>query len=143
MGGLLKFWAVESCNVAAIKSDEIIISSLDDVYEIYCTPGTISFTENEEENTTVGNFYKSELQAFSPKDSQAAYDVFTEMKNRRFVVIYLDENEQFKLVGTKYYPLRFTTSLQTGQDTPDRNGHSLSFKGVYCNKAIFIRDPFT
>jgi len=57
-------------------------------------------------------------------------------------VIYQDQNEQFKVSGTVQVPLRVSFDLDTGADTPDRNGHSVSFYGKQVEKGKFVGDPF-
>ena len=140
LGGLLKIWAVPpdditvSFNTANFKTTANII-------EMYCSPGSISFTEKEsQENYGLG--YKNELNAFIPKDSPEVQAIINDMSGRKWVVIMLDQNEQFKVSGTPEIPLRVSFDLDTGSDTPDRNGHSISFYGTQISKAKFIADPF-
>ena len=123
LGGLLKIWAV--------PPDDITISS----------PGSISFTEKEsQENYGLG--YKNELNAFIPKDSPETQAIINDMIGRKWVVIMLDQNEYYKVAGTPEIPLRVSFDLDTGSDTPDRNGHPVSFYGTQISKARFISDPF-
>jgi hypothetical protein len=141
LGGLLFIWAVPpdditfGFNTANFKTTANII-------EMYCSPGSISFTEKESQEK-YGLGYKNELNAFIPKDSPEVQALINQMTGRKWVVVFLDQNEQFKVAGTPEIPLRVSFDLDTGQDTPDRNGHSISFYGTQTAKAKFISDPFT
>ena len=102
----------------------------------------MSFTEKESDEKA-GKIYKTELSAFIPKDTPEAQVIINDMNRRKWVVISLDQNEQFKVAGTVAIPLRVSFDLATGADTPDRNGHTVTFYGSQVSKAMFISDPFT
>jgi len=140
MGGLLKIWAVPPTDII-IGIDSVSFSSQDDIVEMYCSPGSMSFTEKEN-NTQSGLSYKTELNAFVPKDSPEAQIIIEGMSGRKWIVVYLDQNEQYKVAGTVDIPLRVAFDLNTGSDTPERNGHSVSFYGTQLSKAKFISNPF-
>lgn len=140
MGGLLKIWAVPPTDIT-INSNSVSFTSEENIVELYCSPGSMSFTENET-NERPGIGYKTELKAFAPKDSPEAQSIIAGMTGRKWVVIYLDQNEQYKCAGTTTLPLRVAFDLATGSDTPERNGHGVSFYGTQVSKAIFISNPF-
>jgi hypothetical protein len=139
LGGLLKIWAVPPTDIN-ISSNSISFSSTQNIIEIYCTPGSLSFTEKESQEK-YGTAYKNELNAFIPKDRQETLAIINQMSGRKWVVILLDQNEQFKVAGTPEIPLRVSFDLDTGADTADRNGHSISFYGTQSSKAKFIQNP--
>ena len=141
LGGLLKIWAVPPDDIT-IGINTVSFSSQDNIVEMYCSPGSLSFTEKQTSGNA-GTSYKTELNGFIPKDSEEALNIITAMTGRRWVVIYLDQNEQYKVAGTAGVPLRVAFDLDTGSDTPERNGHTVSFYGIQVSKAIFISDPFT
>lgn len=141
MGGLLKIWAVPPSDIT-IGINSVSFSTEDNIVEMYCSPGSMSFTEKESSGKP-GTSYKTELNAFIPKDSEEALVIITGMTGRKWVAIYLDQNEQYKCAGTAGVPLRVAFDLNTGSDTPERNGHTVSFYGTQVSKAIFISDPFT
>ena len=141
LGGLLKLWAVPPDDIT-ISFNTANFRSTANIIEMYCSTGSISFTEKESQEK-YGLGYKNELNAFIPKDSPEVQAIINDMSNRKWVVILLDQNEQFKVAGTPEIPLRVSFDLDTGADTPDRNGHSISFYGTQTSKAKFISDPFT
>ena len=141
MGGLLSIWAVPPSNIT-ISFNAVSFLSTDNIIEMYCSPGSISFTEKAiQEKYGLG--YKNEINAFIPKDSEEIQSIIDDMTGRKWVVILLDQNEIFKVAGTPEIPLRVSFDLDTGTDTPDRNGHSISFYGIQTTKAKFITDPFS
>lgn len=141
LGGLLKIWAIPPADIT-LGIGSVVFSTEDNIVEMYCSPGSMSFTENETQQRW-GTGYKTELKAFAPKDSAEAHEIVAGMTGRKWIVIYLDQNEQYKCVGTTDIPLRVAFDLATGADTPERNGHSISFYGTQVSKAIFIESPFT
>ena len=141
LGGLLKIWAVPPDDIT-ISFNAANFRTTANIIEMYCSPGSISFTEKESQEK-YGLVYKNEINAFIPKDSVETQAIISDMIGRKWVIILLDQNEQFKVAGTPEIPLRVAFDLDTGADTPDRNGHSISFYGTQTSKAKFISDPFT
>jgi hypothetical protein len=141
LGGLLKIWAVPPSDIT-IGINSVSLSTEDNIIAMYCSPGSMSFTEKESTGKA-GTSYKTELNGFIPKDSEEARTIIKGMTGRKWVVIYLDQNEQYKCAGTAGVPLRVAFDLDTGSDTPERNGHTVSFFGKQLSKAIFIQNPFT
>ena len=140
MGGLLKIWAVPPGDIL-ISGNTVTISTTNNVVALYCSQGSMVFTEKPT-RTGAGTAYQTELSAFAPKDTPETSDLIADMDRRRWVVIYLDQNEQYKVVGNTQNPLRVSFDLDTGSDTPDRNGHSVKFYGQQIKKAVFIDNPF-
>ena len=116
MGGLLKIWAVPPSDIA-ISFNSVSFLTTDNIIQLYCSPGSISFYEKESQEK-YGTAYKNELNALMPKDSPDVLKIINQMSGRKWVVILLDQNEQFKVAGTPEIPLRVSFDLDTGADTP-------------------------
>ena len=140
LGGLLKIWAVPPRDIF-ISFNAVSFFTTDNIIEMYCSLGSISFTEKESQEK-YGLGYKNELNAFIPKDSSETLALINDMIGRKWVVIMLDQNEYYKVAGTPEIPLRVSFDLDTGADTADRNCHTVSFYGTQISKAKFIADPF-
>jgi len=140
LGGLLAIWAVPPEDIV-LGFNTANFRTTANIIEMYCSPGSISFTEKESQEK-YGLGYKNQLNAFIPKDSPEVQSIINSMSGRKWVVVFLDQNQQFKVVGTPEIPLRVSFDLDTGMDTPDRNGHSISFYGTQTSKSKFISDPF-
>jgi len=117
LGGLLKIWAVSPCDIS-ISFNAVSFITTDNIVEMYCSPGSISFTEKMTQEK-YGLGYKNEINAFIPKDSEEVQSIINDMIGRKWVVILLDQNEKFKVAGTPEIPLRVSFDLDTGMDTPD------------------------
>ena len=140
LGGLLSIWAVPPSDIT-ISFNAVSFFTTDNIIEMSCSPGSISFTETQVQEK-YGLGYKNELNAFIPKDSPEVQSIINDMIGRKWIVVFLDQNEQFKVAGTPEIPLRVSFDLDTGADTPDRNGHSISFYGTQTEKSRFIQNPF-
>lgn len=140
LGGLLSIWAVPPADLI-LSFNAVSFFTTDNIIKMYCSPGSMSFTEKATQEK-YGLGYKNELNAFIPKDSEQTQAILNDMVGRKWVVILLDQNEQYKVAGTPEIPLRVLFDLDTGSDTADRNGHSVSFYGTQTAKARFIENPF-
>ncbi len=139
LGGLLSIWAVPPADLI-LSFNAVSFFTTENIIKMYCSPGSISFTEKASQEK-YGLGYKNEINAFIPKDSEQTQAIMNDMVGRKWVIILLDQNQQFKVVGTPEIPLRVSFDLDTGSDTADRNGHSISFYGTQLSKAKFIENP--
>lgn len=141
LGGLIKIWLVPPDAVSSLTKGTLALRSTDEVYEVYCSPGSLAFTEPME-RIRAGILYKPEIKGFIPKDSPEIEQAINEMAGRKYLGVFLDGNEQYKVCGSVATPLRVYFDLDTGADTPDRNGHSILLSGSQRNKSVFIANPF-
>ncbi|MGQ7868719.1 hypothetical protein [Sunxiuqinia sp. sy24] len=141
LGGLIKIWLVPPDAVSSLTGGTLTLHSTDEVHEIYCSSGSISFTEPME-HARAGILYKPQIKGFIPKDSPEVEEAINAMAGRKYLGVFLDGNEQYKVCGTVAIPLRVQFDLDTGADTPDRNGHSILLSGAQRNKSVFIAKPF-
>ena len=140
MGGLLKLWAVPA-SVVVVTGKTVSFTETTNIYEIYCTPGTID--ENEvlrEENRNP--FYETAINGFIPKDSPGVQTALMDMKGKPYVLIYQNGNEDYKLAGTRDFPLRLTNKLASGKTEAQRAGNNIAFVGKTLTPAVFIDKPF-
>jgi len=86
--------------------------------------------------------YKNELNAFIPKDSPEVQSIINNMIGRKWVVILLDQNEQYKVSGTNSIPHRFSFGFSSGKAISDLNSHEVSFHSTQLKRAIQIANPF-
>jgi hypothetical protein len=140
MGGVLKIWAVPPADIT-ISENVVTFSKTTDIVVLYASPGSMSFTEKQKDGAG-GTFFDVELNGFIPNDSKETSELIAYMCRRRWMVIYIDQNENYKVAGTVTNPLRVGFDLDTGSDTPNRNGHAVKFYGKQLQKSIFINNPF-
>ena len=146
MGGVVKIWARPESNVNSIELDtdnvyNLNLDTTDNIYAIYCSHESISFNEPEKDSDA-GKYYEPELSAVIPKDTPSIQAALDYLKDRKWLLVYLDNNEYYKLAGEINSPLEFTSKFVTGKETQSLNHHSITFFGKTLNKSLFINNPF-
>jgi hypothetical protein len=140
MGGLTKLWAIPY-NVYSLSGKTISIADSSNVYEIYCTPESMDFSE-QKERSDAGNHYKTEVSGFIPGDSEATLAAIEYIEPRRWVIVFKDGNGRYKAAGSQFEPLRTNPDLSLGKDTVGRAGYSFSFSEKTTSRAQFVNYPF-
>ena len=114
--------------------EPVELKSLARWYDVYGTEGTIKFNEDQQQSPQ-GDYFKVKLSASIPKDRTEVKNSLEEMKNKTFIIDYTDYNNERKLVGTLTEPLKFSSSLDTGNKIPSLNAHAIEFFGNALTKA--------
>jgi hypothetical protein len=140
LGGLLKIWAVPT-SVYSISGKAVTFSSTDDIYEIYCTPESMLFSEQSEQ-TGAGTLFNTLVSGFIPKDSEEVLAAKNDMARKPYIVIFIDGNGNYKAAGTANEPLRLADNLSSGQQVSDSAGNQIEFSGKTLTRAVFINNPF-
>jgi hypothetical protein len=140
LGGLLKIWAVPVSDFFLTGSNLLFISQAN-IWLLYCSPDSMAFTE-ESEITSAGNHYNTEISGFIPQDNAALQEALEYIVPRKWVVIFMDGNGNYKLAGNVTDPLRFTYKISTGQDTASLAGCQFSFAGKTKTHSMFVNNPF-
>jgi hypothetical protein len=141
MGGVIRMWAIPSHDIQVLGNQAIIISDAEMV-DIYTQAESAVF--NEELGTAfAGQSYKVDITAVVPCDNKDTQLLIAEMERRsKYLVIYQDGNERYKLAGTEQVPLRFGAKQTTGQGASALNHYQISFAGQQRERAVFIDNPF-
>lgn len=103
-------------------------------YEFYATPETIKFDEDQQQSPH-GDYFKIKLTGNTPKDRAEVISTLNEMKNKTFILDYIDNNGTRKLVGTITEPIKFKHTSTTGNTVPSKNGTSFEFYGDVIDKS--------
>ena len=140
LGGLLKIWAVPF-GVFTIDGNTISITSQTDIFEINCSADSMEFTESTEV-TPAGIHYNTVISGIIPQDNAALQEATAWMEPRKWIVIFMDGNGNYKLAGNQTDPLRFTAEINTGKDTASLSGCSFKFSGKTKTRAMFVNNPF-
>ena len=141
MGGVLRIWAVPPSDIS-VSGKRLTFLSDANIVDIYIQEDSASFSEDMSKSFA-GTVYKVELSAIVPCDTSETLKQITEMERRsRYLVIYIDGNDNYKLAGTKQVPLRFSAKATTGSGTSGLNHFSISFTGSQPKRAVFIDNPF-
>ena len=140
LGGLLKIWAVPA-SVYSVSGNVVSFSSTTNIYEIYCSPESMKFDE-QEERTTAGKHHNTTISGVIPKDCSTALDAINDMDMKPYVIIFRNGNGEFQAAGTALQPLRIDAGRNSGRLVSDLAGNSFSFSGKTTSRAIFIDNPF-
>lgn len=145
LGGGLKLYAIPPAMVSSLSAGIMTISSTTDVIEVYFTPGTLNFDQEHVPagKDRSGGYHALKITAFTPKLSNDAEIILEQMRNRSYVVVFMDGNEQLWACGTALQPMRFAYTSSTRNDTSGLNGYSLSFERRTTSAPMLISDPFT
>lgn len=140
MGGLLKMWALPQSDLI-LSGKTVTFASNPTIYELYCSADSMNEDEPEE-HMPAGTFYPVTITAFVPKDTEETREAMVYLERRKLVCIVQNGNGDFKLIGNNVYPMRLSAKLNSGTDTSDRAGYTLTFTGKITTRSIFINDPF-
>ena len=141
MGGVLRIWAVPHLDIS-VSGNHVTILSDTNMVNIYIKEDSASFNEDETKSFA-GTAYKVDISAIVPCDTADTLKEIAGMERRRkYLVIYVDGNGNYKLSGTSKFPLRFTAKATTGTCAAGLNHYAISFAGQQLCRAVFIDNPF-
>lgn len=95
----------------------------------YSTPQTLAFTEESKE-TKDGDYYEQQLIGFAPGDRLDLIDLMEQMDNNDFIIQIKDTRNQTRLLGSHGYPLKFSSSYNSGAGRDEAKGYNFKFTGV-------------
>ncbi len=140
LGGILKLWAIPY-GTFSTQGATINFINQDNIWQIYCSPESIDFSENSELSAS-GLIYNTELRGFIPQDNASLQTALAYLDPRKWAVIFIDGNGKYKLAGNQNDPLRFSSELNTGKETASLAGCSFKFYGKTKYRSVFINNPF-
>lgn len=135
--GLSMVYAIPPSSFKRIRHDYsteksfLELINLDQIIEFYFTDDTAQFKQVGENNG-----YKSELTLTAPKDQPGNRSLFRELLAGYWFVLFVDQNNFIRLIGTTENQLRFTMETTTS----GRNQVNCSFNGFQDEQAAFIDD---
>jgi len=92
--------------------------------------------------SAAGSYWESVVSFRIPKISFYNMSVIQLIAGRRYSILLMDQNQQYILVGSDRYPMRFIASAKTGADITDLNHVELKFTGKATFTSLFIENPF-
>jgi hypothetical protein len=140
LGGLLKIWAAPF-GVFTTQGNTVNFASQANIWEIYCSADSMEFTESSE-LTPAGTHFNTVISGFIPQDNATLQEAIDYMEPRKWGVIFMDGNGNYKLAGNQTDPLRVTAEINTGKDTASLAGCSIRFSGKTKTRSRFINKPF-
>ena len=124
--------------ISGYVNDDPVLASGAAFFNGYATAKTLLF-EEKEQKTNAGISYLQKISGFYPKITPTVVSLFTQMRNRKFIVKITDNNGLLRLAGTLEQPLEFGFSLSTGNNPATRNGITFEFFCENQHPAPFLR----
>ena len=148
-GGLIQFWFVPVAWVLSVPADlnsaifgNIVLKAGKKFLTGYASFGKLSYKEPDDDSAN-GTLYNQGLSGKCPCDNLVLTDLFRIMKyDNRYLIIYKDVNDNFKLAGSLTEPLRFSYELKKGSSFADYNGYEYSFSCKSTKPSLFYYGTF-
>ncbi len=148
LGGISKFFLVPVDQYVSLSDPDanqirtLTITSMDTAWEISAIYQSIQYSEKLQLSKS-GYYYDKSFTARIAKDSAQTYADLRSLVNRTWILIYQDQNGQWKLVSNPAYPLRFEFSTTTGSNVADLNHFEIKLKGKGADPSAFIFNPIS
>lgn len=137
MPGLSLVYAIPPSSFRKVRRDHsnnefyLELTNTDNIIDFYFTDDTAQFMQTGESNG-----YKTELSLIAPKDHPVNRKVFRELLAGYWFVLFVDQNNFIRLIGTEENQLRFTYEATTS----GRNQVACTFSGFQDEPALFLED---
>lgn len=102
--------------------------------QIYATEGTMKYSEDLQEDSH-GDYFKAKFSCTIPKDRVDVRNTLNDLKGKKVIIEYMDNNGCIKLIGNINNPMRYRSSFNTGDKVPSLNSHTVEFYGDLLEKA--------
>ncbi|HBB00720.1 MAG: hypothetical protein A2W86_11755 [Bacteroidetes bacterium GWD2_45_23] len=135
--GLSMVYAIPPSSLKRVRRDYthenffLELVNLEQIIEFYFTDDTAQFKQVGENNG-----YKTELILVAPKDQPVNRNIFRELLAGYWFVLFVDQNNYIRLIGTEENQLRFSLEASTS----GRNQVNCSFAGYQDEQALFIEN---
>jgi len=147
IGGISKFYLLPIDQFSSLSNPDddnlhtLVISSLDTVWEISAIYQSITFLEKFQ-NSHAGSYYSRKFSAKLGKDTPGTYSDLQSLRNKKWILIYQDQNGSWKITGSTDYPLRLEFSVNPGSSTADLNHYEINLVNQSPDPSRFIHKPF-
>ena len=94
------------------------------------------------QRTGAGQYWESTVVCVLPKISLLMDSYIEDWKDQLWILLLLDQNGQYILVGDYNFPLRLDVDAKTGSDISDLNNLQLTFVGKSPFRPVFVDKPF-
>ena len=143
LGGIQKIYPIPASNVrvfGAIFNSEIhsfTVTSGTDLTPIYVIRDSIKFTQDHKPSDS-GDYFDTKFEAVAPKDRIELQNFIRTLEFTHYILVFKDNNNQFKVMGTPDEPLIVSADLTTGDIESKMNGYTLTF-----SRKLRDRSPFS
>jgi hypothetical protein len=143
MGGIQKIYPImvsSIYNFAKIFNSEIHAFSVytgTDLTPLYVIQDSIKFSQELKFSDT-GDYYDTKLEFVVPKDRIELQEFINTLEFTKYIVVFLDNNGQFKVIGTPTEPMHVSAELDSGNIESKLNGYTIAF-----TRKLRERSPFS
>jgi hypothetical protein len=146
MGGLRKLYYIDADDFVSLEQGEddlydLILEEESDINEIEFTQDTGKISENEEESDN-GIIYNFEVSCRIPKCGPDNSNLFGEIREKRILILGIDNNENYWLAGSPGSYFKINISSSTGEVSQDMNARQLKISAPLTTGSVFITSPF-
>ena len=145
LGGISRLWCIPPSMVMEILPDGLTgyhtmeVYSLGSAYAIHAIPESIEYIETQKQ-ADAGSYYEAELTGRLAKDSPELFLALKDLRNKPWVVVFQDQNGQYKVIGSFREHLWFSTDLRTGSQYAGLNHVRFAFSGSLTLPGRFLRE---
>jgi hypothetical protein len=145
LGGLSRLWCIPPGMILQINPDgitglySVVVYSLGSAWSIQAIPESLEYTEVEK-SADAGSYFETELTGRLAKDTPDLYLALKDLRRKPWVVVYLDQNGLYKLIGNRDQHLWFSTELRTGAQYSGLNHIRFAFRGSLTTPGIFLKE---
>jgi hypothetical protein len=146
MGGLRKLYYIDADDFISLTPDgsnlnTLVLETGAGINEIEFTAetGTISESEDISDN---GSIYTFEVSCSIPKCGPDNLNLLGDLRQKRLLIIGIDDNENIWLGGAPGSYFNITTVSNTGILAADLNSRQLKISAPLMLSSVFISSPF-
>lgn len=144
MGGICKLFLIDAEDFVSLDFDSenvgtLVLEETAEISEIEFTEDTGKFTETEEE-TDNGVLFNFEASIRVPRISAGNSERFTQLRDKKLMVLMADNNDQWILTGAPGSYFKISVSSTTGQNTADMNASTITISASLATGSAFINE---
>jgi hypothetical protein len=146
MGGLQKLYYIDADDFISLTPDgnnlnTLVLENGSTINEIEFTQETGKISESEDISDN-GSIYNFEVSCSIPKCGPDNYDLMGDMKQKKILILGIDDNENIWLAGSPGSYFNITTNSNTGTAAADLNSRQLKISASLMQSSVFIVSPF-
>lgn len=131
MGGIVKLWYVPISDVTSMSRPihdygGVTLAANKEWLEMYFSPQSAS-VKIKFKNGSKGSYFECKLKGVIPKHYYDLNTRINQLCDYAFICKVLDANGEYRVIGTKDFPLRFSFEFDSGKKTADRNSVAFEF----------------
>jgi hypothetical protein len=143
MGGLSLIWPIAVSSLKTFgdiydaKINTFSVLSGTSLDPLYVMSETLKFKQ-EKKDGAEGIYFDTKLEAEAPADRIELQKFISSLENEKYILVFKDNNGQYKVMGTPDQPLNIDAELDAGQVEGALNAYRITF-----SRKLRQRSPFS